>query len=167
MSRRSKWLALVAAPALALTCAVACRSPHDPAPPPASASAIAESAAPPPTAPPATPEELALVSPLAAGNEVAGFTVRDIGGVRRGRMRVVFARKDAVVRLDVALVDPEGPVPPATAGRFAVYYSLLGATPEDGERLAKKLAAVIARNDVPPPAGMTTFKPDPNAGTEL
>ena len=82
-------------------------------------------------------------------------------------MRVVFARKDAVVRLDVALVDPEGPVPPATAGRYAVYYSLRGATPEDGERLAKKLAGVIARNAAPPPAGMTTFKPDPNAGTEL
>ena len=82
-------------------------------------------------------------------------------------MRVVVARKDAVVRLDIALADPEGPVPPATAGRYAIFYSLRGATPDDGERLAKKLAAAISRNGAPPPAGMTTFTPNPNSGTEL
>ncbi len=107
------------------------------------------------------------MSPLSRGSEVAGFVVREISGVRKGRMRVVLARKEAVVRLDIALVDPEGPVPPATAGRYAVYYSLRGSTPEDGERLAKKLAAAIQKNNAPPPAGMTTFTPDPNEGTEL
>ena len=168
MSRRSKWRALGAAPALALAATLACRSSHDPAPPPASASAIAVSAAPSQSsAPVATKEELALVSPLSRGSEVAGFVVREIAGMRKGRLRVVFTRKDAVVRLDIALLDPEGPVPPATAGRYAVYYSLRGATPEDGERLAKKLAAAIKKNDAPPPAGMTTFTPDPNEGTEL
>ncbi len=164
-----KWLTIGAAPALVLALAttVACRKSHAPAPPLGSASAIANSAEPAHTVAPATPQELAVVAPLAAGSELGGFVVRDIAGVQRGRMRVVLAKKDAVVRLDIALVDPEGPTPPATTERYAIYYSLRGGTPEDGERLAKKLAAVITKNAAPPPAGMTKFIPNPKAGTEL
>jgi hypothetical protein len=117
---------------------------------------------------PAGPAELALVSPLAPGSALAGFVIREIRGVERGRLRVVCARERAVVRLDVALVDPEGPLPPAVAGRYAVFYSLKGATPEEGERLAQKLAKAIGANAaVEPPPGMTTFKPDPTPATEL
>jgi len=167
-----KWLTIGATPALvlALTSTVACRKSHAPAPPLGSASAIANSANsadPGHTVAPAKPEELAVVAPLAPGTELGGFAVRDITGVQRGRMRVVLAKKDAVVRLDIALADPEGPVPPATTERYEIYYSLRGGTPEDGERLAKKLAAVITKNAAPPPAGMTKFIPDPKGGTEL
>ncbi len=119
--------------------------------------------------PPAGPAELALVSPLAEGSDlVAGFVVREIHGVERGYVRVVCAHDRAIVKLDVALADPEGTLPPASAGRYAIFYSLRGAAPEDGERLAKKLAKVIdAHLAVDPPPGMTTFTPDPTPSIDL
>jgi hypothetical protein len=109
------------------------------------------------------------VAPLLPGADLAGFTVLHVRGVDQGRMRVVAARADAEVRLDVALADPEEPVsPPAKAGRYAIFYSLRGATPADGERLAQKLGAIIAANpSAPPPPGMTAWSPGPKPGTTL
>jgi hypothetical protein len=121
------------------------------------------------SAPPAGPAELALIAPLVPGGALLDFAVREIRAVDRGRLRVVCVKDKAVVRLDVALLDPEGVLPPASAGRYAVFYSLRGATPEDGERLAHKLARVIEPNAAkgPPPPGMTTFTPDQRPPTEL
>ena len=116
----------------------------------------------------AGPAELALVAPLVPGSSLAGFGVREIQGVERGWMRVVCVKDRATVTLYVALTDPEGVVPPATAGRFAVYYGLRGAAPDEGERLAKQLAGLIHGNpDAPPPPGMTTFAPGEKPGTPL
>lgn len=121
-----------------------------------------------PPPPPPSAEELALIAPIARGSEIDGFIVRDVRGVEDGRMRLVCVRDEAVVRLDVALLDPDGPLPPASAGRYAVYYSLKGATPEDGDKLAKRLAAALgAHVDSPPPAGMTRFIPRDKPGTRL
>jgi hypothetical protein len=120
--------------------------------------------------PPAGSAELALVAPLTAGSTIGGFTVRAVHGVQDGVFRVVCAKDKAVVRLDVALLDDsEGaPSPPATAGRYAIYYSLRGATPEEGEQLATKLARAISGNAsalVPP--GLAPFKPKPKPGMSL
>src|SRR5262249_43379509 len=132
-------LALGAAPALvivALAYLGARRALHPPAGPAAAGSPAAP--LPPVTAgvTPAPPApggsaELGLLSPREPGGTLAGFTVREIRGVERGRLRVVCAQDRAVVRLEVALADPEGTLPPATAGRYAVFYALDGATPED------------------------------------
>ena len=125
-----------------------------------------ERAPPPPVAPSA--EELSLVSPLAPGSPLAGFEVREIQGVRDGAMRVVCGKDKAVVRLDIALVDDDGVVPPATAGKFAVFYSVRGALPEEGDRLARKLAEVLkAHADAAPPPGMTKFQPREKPGVDL
>jgi hypothetical protein len=136
--------------------------------PPARASASASSSATWAPAPPAGPEELAIVAPLAKGSDLGGYEVRDIRTVRDGVMRLVCVKDDATVRLDVALVDDEGPVPPATAGKYAVYYSLKGSVPEDGARLAQKLAKVLEQHqDAPVPKGMTKFVPKEKPGTML
>ncbi len=108
------------------------------------------------------------MAPLEAGRSLGGFTVREVRGVEDGSMLVVCVKDRATVKLQVALADPEGALPPATAGRFAVYYSLRGATPAEGESLAKKLAEILRKNpDVPPPLGMTTFAPGEKPGTSL
>jgi len=135
-----------------------------PAPgPPASASAPVEEPPPPPSA-----EELALLSPLAPGSQLAGFEVREIQGVRDGVLRLVLAQGKAIVRLDVALLDDDGVVPPATAGKFAVFYSVLRARPEEGDRLARTLADVLkAHADAAPPRGMTRFRPKEKPGVSL
>ena len=121
-----------------------------------------------PPPPPPSAEELAIIAPLERGAEIAGFVVRDVRGVENGVMRLVCAKDEAVVRLDIALTADEGPAPPATAGPYAIYYSLKGATPEDGDRLARKLAAVIAAHaDAARPKGMTPFVPKEKPATTL
>jgi hypothetical protein len=135
---------------------------------PSAPSAVASSA-PKPSPRPAGPAELALVAPLMPGSSLLDFTVREIHAVDRGRLRVVCGKDKAVVRLDVALLDAEGAVvPPASAGRYAVFYSLRGGAPEDGDRLARALAHLIgAHASAPPPPGMTTFTPEERPATEL
>jgi hypothetical protein len=152
--------------ALALVSMAACRATRRaPSPSPSTAA----STAPPSRA--AGPAELGLLAPLTPGSVLGGFTVREIHAVEHGLLRVVCARdkKDKeVVRLDVALAAPEGALPPATAGRYAIFYSLRGAMPEDADRLANELAAVIKGNAAAPaPAGMTTFTPEAKPGTAL
>ncbi len=137
-----------------------------PGPPVPVASAPATASSAPPR--PAGSAELALVAPLAPGSALLDFSIREIRAVDRGRLRVVCVKDRAVVRLDVALLDPEGALPPASAGRYAVFYSLRGAAEEDGDRLARKLARVIERHpEAPPPPGMTTFVPEARPATEL
>jgi hypothetical protein len=121
------------------------------------------------SAPAAGLAERALVAPLAPGSDLAGFTVREIHGVWHGVMRVVLVKGAAEVRLDVALADPEAPAAPAaTAGRYAIFYAIHGASPEDGERLAQKLGELISTHAAEPaPPGMTVFEPKPKPGTAL
>jgi hypothetical protein len=117
--------------------------------------------------------ELRLLAPLVVGSNLGGFKVREIHGVDGGVLRLSCARGREVVRLDVALAGDapdggEGPLPPATAGRYAIFYGLLGAAPEDGERLALLLGRVIGKHaDVPVPPGMTTFEPSPRPAMTL
>jgi hypothetical protein len=114
-------------------------------------------------------EELALLSPLAVGAELAaGFKVRAIHGVDDGALRVVCAKDEAVVRLLVALVDPEGAAAPATAGKYAVYYALRNAVPEDAEKLAQALGKLLQNHqEAAPPRGMSKFVPQEKPGTML
>jgi hypothetical protein len=123
----------------------------------------------PPKAP--GPEELAVLAPLAVGSDLGGFKVREIQGVERGVMRIVCAREKEIVRLDVAFADESDAstmLPPATAGRYAIFYSLRGAVPEDGDRLARALAKVLLANAAAPaPAGMTIWTPRPKPPTTL
>lgn len=121
---------------------------------------------PPPT--PLDPTESALVAPLVVGADLDGFEVRDIRGVRDGVMRVVAVNGKATVYLQIALGSDDGPLAPAKTGRYAVFYSVNGATPQDGERLAKALARVVEANAAKPaPTGMTVFKARSKPGTPL
>lgn len=172
MRRKLAWAALIAA--LALGAAAAIRPLLTPAPP-----------APPAPAPPtpgedagrqrprpAGPAERALVAPLAEGSALDDYEVREIHAVGpEGAMQVVCAKGRSVVRLSVALLTPateEGPEPPAVAGRYAIFYSLRGASPEEGERLARALAEVLSKNDAAPaPPGMAPFAPPPRPPTPI
>lgn len=161
-----RWLLLAAALSL-----FACRDDRRPAGVTSASAAPSGSATvtrPPP--PPPSAEELALLAPLAKGSDIEGYEVRDIRGVEDGVLRLVCVkdRDRATIRLDVALLDEEGPTPPATAGKYAIYYSLRGAVPEDAEKLARRLAKVLQDHaSMPPPKGMTKFVPREKPGTTL
>lgn len=109
-----------------------------------------------------TAEEMAILAPLTKGSSLGGWEIVRVEGTDRGALRVVCVQKRAVVRLYIALAADDGPAPPATAGKFAIFYSLKDASAEDGERLAAELATILEKNkDAPPPAGMTPFQPRP------
>lgn len=118
---------------------------------------------------PAGPAERALVAPLAEGSALGDYEVRELQAVGpEGAMQVVCAKGRAVVRLSVALATDEGPEPAALAGRYAIFYSQRGASPEDGERLARALAEVLSKNDAAPaPPGMAPFAPPPRPPTPI
>src|SRR5689334_6139659 len=131
MATRSSWIpagAAVLALAGGAGTLVACRDTppeHKPAhelPPDPSATGSSRVTEAPPPAPSAA--ELALLAPLAVGSDLGdGFIVREIHGVSGGVIRLVCVKDKATVRLDIALADAEGAVPPATAGKYAVFYS--------------------------------------------
>jgi hypothetical protein len=109
---------------------------------------------------PANAAELALVAPLAPGSRLADYEVVRIEGVERGALRVVCAKEQAVVRLDVALAADDGPPPPATAGRYAIFWNAHDAPLDEAERLAKALAEVVKKNaGAPVPEGLGPFTP--------
>ncbi|HZS35822.1 MAG TPA: hypothetical protein VFF06_03300 [Polyangia bacterium] len=109
---------------------------------------------------PASEAERALVAPLAVGAPLDDYQVREIHAVEKGVLRVVLARDAASVNLDVALAGPGANRALASAGPYAIFYSLKNAPDADGQRLAKALAAVIQPNAaLPPPPGLTTFEP--------
>jgi hypothetical protein len=147
----------------ALACACERTAPDPPAAPSASAaSAVSAPRPPPPARRPAGPAELALVAPLVPGARLEDFEVREVRAVEAGVLTLVCAKDRATVRLSVALAEAEGPPPPALAGRYAVFYSLRNAEPEDGDRLARALARILdAHADVPTPPGLGPFVPSP------
>jgi hypothetical protein len=112
--------------------------------------------------PAAGPAELALLAPLGPGSALVDFEVAEIHAVGdEGTLRVLCERGEAIVALDVGLVAEAGPTPPATAGRYAIFYNTLrGATPKEGERLAMALAAILEQNaTAPTPPGMAPYTP--------
>jgi len=120
-------------------------------------------------APPApTAADLALLSPLKPGETLAGWQVTEIQGIESGVLGVVVSRNQSSVRLIVALASDEGPAAPASAGRFAVYYSARRTLPDDARSLAGALADVLSKNQgVPVPSGLGPFNPAPKPGVPL
>ena len=125
----------------------------------------------PPKPRPAGPAERALLAPLTEGSPLGGFEVREIHAVSaEGLLRVICVQGRAVVRLNVALAAPadDGPAPPAVAGRYAIFYSLKNASPEEGERLAVELSTVLKANAAAPaPPGLSPFTPKPREPTPI
>jgi hypothetical protein len=96
---------------------------------------------------PLTELERKLIAPLHEGGRLADFDVAEIVPIGEdGVMRLRCRRADAVVQLELVLADPGSPPPPATAGPYAVYYALTGASSADGEALAMALAGVLKAN---------------------
>lgn len=126
---------------------------HQPAPGPASVEHEQPSSA--------GAAELALVAPLVPGSALADFEVAAIQAVSaEGTLRVLCERGEASVALDVGLVADGGPIPPAVAGRYAIFYAIRGATSQEGERLAAALAAILEQNAAAPiPPGMAPYRP--------
>ncbi len=114
--------------------------------------------------PPAGPVELAILAPIVVGSTSKGWKVQAISAVHEGAIVVSFVEekgKGAVDLLVVASAEDEV-APPATAGRYAVFYSTRLALPEDGDRLARVLARAIEKNqDAPVPPGLRPFQPRP------
>jgi hypothetical protein len=109
--------------------------------------------------PHASDTELALVAPLHEGSNLAGFEIAEIDPVTgSGLLRLVCRQGGATVRLDVGLAAAGSPPPPATAGRYAVFYGVEHASAADGERLALALSAILQANaSAPTPQGMGPF----------
>lgn len=111
---------------------------------------------------PAGPAELAILAPIVVGSTSKGWKVEAIHAVRDGTVTVRFIEEkgDGVLDLLVALNSDEGVLPPATAGRYAVFYEAHRAVPEDGERLAQVLARILEKNQrAPVPPGLGRFEP--------
>ena len=105
---------------------------------------------------------MALLSPLAPGAKLGDFELVELHGVDGGVIEIACRKGSARIVLTVGLLASGGPSPPASTDRYAVFYSLRGAAPEDGERVAKALAAVLEANRaVPPPPGLGPFVPRP------
>ena len=114
--------------------------------------------------PPAGPVELAILAPIVVGSTSKGWKVRAISAVHEGSIVVSFVEEKGkgAVDLLVAASAEDEVAPPATAGRYAVFYSVRLALPEDGDRLARVLAKVIEKNqDAPVPPGLRPFQPQP------
>ncbi len=113
---------------------------------------------------PASPAELAVVAPLRPGHALADFEVTAIMAVdASGALRIACGRGEASVTLELTLATDAGPTPPARAGPYAIFYALrVGATHEQGERLAAALATIIQTNaEAPIPPGMAPRPPGP------
>jgi len=94
------------------------------------------------------------------GSSLADFEVIEIHAIQKGVLDVVCRKGRAAMRLSIALASDKGPEPPATAGKYAVFYSVRSGDPADAERLAKALAEIVGKHsDVPVPQGMTEFVP--------
>jgi len=113
---------------------------------------------------PASAAELAILAPAAPGGSLEGFDLRAVRVSGRGVVELLCEKASAHVTLYVAALVEGGPAPPASTDRYAVFYSLRGATPEDGERLSTALAKLLQENRaVPPPPGLGPFVPRPRS----
>lgn len=116
----------------------------------------------PPPPRPANADELAILAPAAPGGALADFTIKEIHGVNLGTIDIFAEKGAARVVLSVALLSPDGPSAPASTDKYAVFYSLRGATPDDGERLANAILSLLKANaSKPAPPGLGPFVPRP------
>ena len=149
-----------------------------PPPPPASAplgtTTVAPSStgsgeqAPPP--PPAGPAELALIEPLVPGLEHDGWLLRTVSGVQDGVMRLAFeqTKEKGRVVVIIALEADDGPTPPATAGRFALFYTSKRVESDDAAALTRGVAEIVRGHKAARiPAGMTVYRPEKKPGQSL
>ncbi len=129
-----------------------------------SASASAATAPEAPPRPRAGDAELALLAPLREGGALGGFEVTEIDPVSKTGQLVLRCRKGSTVaRLYVALRAnaDAGPEPPATAGRYAVFYAIQDDARAEGDALARALAKILEANAaVPAPKGLAPFAPE-------
>ncbi len=110
---------------------------------------------------PAGPSELALIAPIAAGTMLEGYSVKAVNAVENGILVIQCEKERTKITLWVALLGEGGPSAPASAGKYAVFYSLRGAESEDGEKLARAIAAILEKHgDVPVPPGLGRFVPE-------
>lgn len=109
---------------------------------------------------PASAAELALLAPLGPGSKLEGFDLREVRA-QHGVIEVVCEKAEARVILSIALLAEGGPSPPASTDRYAVFYSVRGATQQEAERLATALAAALKASSAPPPPGLGPFVPRP------
>ncbi len=128
-------------------------------PEPVGARAIASA---PVAPPPAGPVELAIVAPIVVGSTSKGWKVEAISAVHEGAIVVSFVEEKGQGAVDLFVTESaeDEVAPPATAGRYAVFYSVRLALPEDGDRLAKVLARAIEKNQAAPtPPGLKPYAP--------
>jgi hypothetical protein len=106
---------------------------------------------------PAGPAELAMIAPLNVDSKIGDCKIRRIA-VDDGTLAVTCGRGAAAVTLQVALLSPGSPPPPATSGRYAVYYSAARSA-GDLSPLCVALAHVLDANaSVPPAPGLRAFR---------
>jgi hypothetical protein len=131
-----------------------------PSPSAALIGAPSPSAEAPAKAPPAGPGELAILAPIVVGSTSKGWKIEAISAVHEGAITVRFVEEKGrgVVELFVTASSDDGAPPPATAGRYAIFYSARRALPEDGDRLAGVLARAIEKNTAAPvPPGLAPY----------
>jgi hypothetical protein len=107
--------------------------------------------------------DLALLSPLHEGSRLGSFEVAEIRPIGDdGVLQLVLHKGRAEVRLSVALASDGGPSPPASAGRYSVFYAVdhadNAAKSAEGEELASALATILRANEgVPAPPRLAPF----------
>jgi hypothetical protein len=107
---------------------------------------------------PPSPEEQALVTKLLPDNKLEDFAVREVHGADHSPLEIVCVKDAARVVLSIARSVEGGPAAPASAGPYAVFYSVRGTGSDEGERLAKALAKRLEANlSAPVPAGLGPF----------
>jgi hypothetical protein len=112
-----------------------------------------------PRRPPAGAAELALLAPLLVGGSLEDSVISRIDAVTEGRIVLICTRGGKSIELDVMLASADAPLPPATSGRYAVYYSAGASSSGDESRLAVALAHVLDTHaSEPGPAGLTPFR---------
>lgn len=115
-----------------------------------------------------SPEELALLSPLRVEADLLGWQVVRIEGASGGPLTLHTSKDGRRIRLLVALDTGEAPMPAATAGRYAVFYSARHNDHDEALELARAVAEVLRKNQpavVPPTLGF--FHPRPKPGIFL
>ncbi len=139
-------------------------SKHEPGADPAASTALVGAPSPSASAaakaPPAGPVELAILAPIVVGSTSKGWKIEAISAVHEGAITVRFVEEKGrgVVDLFVSASSDDGAPPPATAGRYAIFYSVRRALPEHGDRLAGVLARAIEKNAAAPvPPGLAPY----------
>ncbi len=98
------------------------------------------------------------------GSTSKGWKVEAISAVHEGAIVVSFVEEKGQGAVDLFVTESaeDEVAPPATAGRYAVFYSVRLALPEDGDRLARVLARAIEKNQAAPtPPGLRPYAPQP------